>query len=331
MAFSASASARRVPSGSRKSRISPGSRVPANAELPRRLRPTRAPSSSAQSTRASGRGGGSPASIHARSTPIAASTPSAPSSQPPDGTESRCEPSASPGARLPPSSHAQRFPASSRSGSSPISASSSLRKLRASRQVCDHATRRAPSGPPVRRSSSRKSVITRAASIRGASLTSAPLTAEPLAPKRLGEAMGPAAAEREHLQVRIEDLEPAAAQRLVEAGRTRRGEHAVAAERDRVRAEREGIVGTHLHELEAAGPQPRDEPERERIDAGGQEPLADDAEEHVDVDPALGDRLDPNLPSVCSKPGGELVRSRLLGARLAGADQRPPRLEQHHI
>ena len=58
--FSASTSASTTPSASRRSRTAAGSRVPENAELPNRLRPKRAPSSSAQSTSASVRGGRAP-------------------------------------------------------------------------------------------------------------------------------------------------------------------------------------------------------------------------------------------------------------------------------
>ena len=68
----------------------------------------------------SGRGRGAapgPDSAQARRTPSAAITPSAPSSGPPAGTESRWEPSASAGApRSAPGSRAQRFPASSHLG-----------------------------------------------------------------------------------------------------------------------------------------------------------------------------------------------------------------------
>ncbi len=102
--------------------------LPENAELPIRLRPNRAPSSSAQSTSTSGRGGGSPAFDHERSTPSAAITPSAPSSQPPSGTESTWEPQTTASASgSAPSSRAHRLPASSTSGSTSSSASSSLR------------------------------------------------------------------------------------------------------------------------------------------------------------------------------------------------------------
>ena len=70
-----------------------GPACPATAEEPSRLRPKRAPSSSAQSTSATVTGGGSSAAASARSTlQRAPSTPSAPSSQPPEGTASMCEP-----------------------------------------------------------------------------------------------------------------------------------------------------------------------------------------------------------------------------------------------
>ena len=81
--------ARRAPRGStcRRRRVRPstaaGSSVPATAELPNRLRPKRAPSSSAKSTSATERS--APSSAATRSTSRAAITPSAPSSQPPFG------------------------------------------------------------------------------------------------------------------------------------------------------------------------------------------------------------------------------------------------------
>ena len=67
------------------------SRLPATAAEPNKLRPNRAPSSSAQSTSAIVRAGFGP-SHRALITSRPAITPSAPSSQPPLGTESRCEP-----------------------------------------------------------------------------------------------------------------------------------------------------------------------------------------------------------------------------------------------
>ena len=100
---------------------SSGSSVPATAEEPSRLRPKRAPSSSAQSTSVTVQGG-VPASASVRSVSSAAMTPSAPSSQPPFGTESMCEPITTVSGRSP-ARRAQRLPASSTSTSTGSSAS----------------------------------------------------------------------------------------------------------------------------------------------------------------------------------------------------------------
>ena len=66
-------------------------RAAGRGAMPKRLRPKRAPSSSAQSTSVTVHGG-VPAAASERSVSSAAITPSAPSSQPPFGTESMCEP-----------------------------------------------------------------------------------------------------------------------------------------------------------------------------------------------------------------------------------------------
>ena len=116
----ASASASVTPAASVRSRTAAGSSVPANAELPRRLRPKRAPSSSAQSTSATLRAG-EPSD---RSTSTAAITPSAPSSQPPEGTESMWEPTAITSSDAPATS-AHRFPAASTVTSAGTSSTSS--------------------------------------------------------------------------------------------------------------------------------------------------------------------------------------------------------------
>ena len=85
-----SASGRATPSLSFRLRTSSGSSAPAAAPEPKRLRPKRAPSSSAQSTRrnVTGRSCGA----RARMTSRAPTTFRAPSSQPPFGTESMWPP-----------------------------------------------------------------------------------------------------------------------------------------------------------------------------------------------------------------------------------------------
>src|SRR5216110_1686752 len=85
--FSASASTSVVPCRSVSSRTSSTFKLPAAAADPSRLRPNRAPSSSAQSTRVSVTGGVAAAWL--RSASRAVTTPRQPSSQPPLGTESR--------------------------------------------------------------------------------------------------------------------------------------------------------------------------------------------------------------------------------------------------
>ncbi len=66
--------------------------LPESQDDPNRLRPKRAPSSSAKSISVTVHGGVVPVSAIVRSTSSAAMTPSAPSSQPPFGTESMCDP-----------------------------------------------------------------------------------------------------------------------------------------------------------------------------------------------------------------------------------------------
>jgi hypothetical protein len=93
----------------------------------------------------------------ARSTSRAAMTPWAPSSQPPFGTDSTCEPTASAPSRSP-RSVAQRLPASSSSTATlSIAPSRSRRNARARCHSPVQHTRPAPSGSPVSRSSSRRS------------------------------------------------------------------------------------------------------------------------------------------------------------------------------
>ena len=151
----ASASCRRVPLASRRSRTSSGSSVPAAAEEPSRLRPKRAPSSSAQSTSRTVTGGALARLRRARAARRArpsrrgsrrASRPTAPRRGASRRSRSR---SPSPG------SSAQTLPASSRSTVMPSSSSSLPRNhSRAASQSSLQASRRAPSGPPWRSCSS---------------------------------------------------------------------------------------------------------------------------------------------------------------------------------
>ena len=243
--FSARTSASAAPLGVAQARDLVGSSVPAKAELPNRLRPKRAPSSSAQSTSTSGTRRRLARVAQARSTPSAAITPSAPSSQPPAGTESRCEP------------ERQR-----RRGSSlAVEAGPEVAGLvdlgldpELGEQLGEELARRAPlrrpstaaGRRPRRRSaaaSSRRSAITRAASIAGARATS---LSRGVAVERLRQAVGAAAAQREHRQVRVEDLEPQRRAAARSARRPGAGEHPLVAERDRVDAE-----------LNASAPGPR--------------------------------------------------------------------------
>ena len=108
---SASTSGSLPPSLSVRPRSTSMSSVPMHAAEPNRLRLNRAPSSSAQSTSATVTGG-VPSAASDRSSSRPDITPSAPSSQPPLGTLSRCEPTTSMSGRSPRST-AHRLPASS--------------------------------------------------------------------------------------------------------------------------------------------------------------------------------------------------------------------------
>ena len=110
--FSFRASGSAMPWLSLRWRTASGSSVPAAAEEPSRLRPKRAPSSSAQSISFSVTSGVSP--LCPRSTSSAAQRPRQPSSQPPCGTASMCEPTTTIFS-LSPGIVAHRFPATSRS------------------------------------------------------------------------------------------------------------------------------------------------------------------------------------------------------------------------
>src|SRR5215207_2976611 len=275
-----------MPSASRRLRTVAGSRVPENAELPKRLRPNRAPSSSAQSISARVRGGRRPACDQARSTPTAAITPSAPSSQPPSGTESTCEPSASAGSRSP-SITAQRFPAGSRSGSSPISASSSPKNARASRQVSVQHRRCAPSASPVRCLSSRRSATTRPGSIAGAELMQSP-TASACRGANVyasAESVATLAVAPRSPPCRL------AAKGLAQAVRPGAGQHPVVPQRDRVHPQAKRLIARYLQDLEALGLQPGNEAARDELHAHGGELRRQYRHQHVDVNEDPGDGL----------------------------------------
>src|SRR6266478_231393 len=135
--------------------------VPANAEEPSKLRPNRAPSSSAQSTRRTVTGGRprNSAAIR-RSTSRPASSSSAPSSQPPFGTESRCPPSSKDFSDSP-RKVTQLFPAASWCCSTGSSFTFAANHSRAFSQVSVQATRCAPFSSPVSARSSFNSVTVR--------------------------------------------------------------------------------------------------------------------------------------------------------------------------
>ena len=71
--------------------------------------------------------------------------------------------------------------------------------------------------------------------------------------------MRSAAAQREHAQVRIEDLDPSCTELLVEALGVLARERPIVAERDRVDAEGECLRNRHLDDLEPGLAQPADE------------------------------------------------------------------------
>ena len=130
---------------------------------PNRLRPKRAPSSSAQSTTATVTGG-VPSAARARISSTPAITPSAPSSQPPFGTLSRCEPttimSSLVAAQVRPRGCPRRRFRPRPAGSPAIRGTAPGPRAT---PVSMHR-RRLPSGPPVRSSRARRSATTRAGS-----------------------------------------------------------------------------------------------------------------------------------------------------------------------
>ena len=151
--FSRSASTSFTPVLSARCSTSATWRLPAAADEPSRLRPNRAPSSSAQSTTLIVTGGCWLLNIRIASSP--AITPSAPSSHPPLGTESRWLPMMTVRSDAP-LSVAQLLPAASISGVMSSSASLPLNHCRASRHTGPHASRCAPSAFDVSFASSRR-------------------------------------------------------------------------------------------------------------------------------------------------------------------------------
>src|SRR5216683_1076763 len=135
--------------------------VPANAEEPSKLRPNRAPSSSAQSTRRTVTGG-RPLNSEAirRSTSRPASSSNAPSSHPPLGTESRCPPISSAFSDSP-GNVTQLFPAASWCCSTGSSFTFAANHARAFNHTSVQATRCAPFSSAVRARSSFNSATAR--------------------------------------------------------------------------------------------------------------------------------------------------------------------------
>ena len=121
-----------------------------------------APSSSQKLTISSVSAAGCPVSCRVRSTSSAAITPYAPSSRPPAGTVSECDPDSSHGP-LPSRVRPKTLPASSRQAWSPASSMRLASQARAARSAGDPATRstppsgRAPKVARVARSSSSRS------------------------------------------------------------------------------------------------------------------------------------------------------------------------------
>ena len=131
MPHAARPSASVTPLESSRPRTSSVTSLRAQAEDPTRLRPNRAPSSSAQSTNRTPIGGVTPERFSWRTVSSAVISPSAPSSQPPSGTASMCDPTIRNSSRSP-AMGAHKLPASSRSGSRPDSVSFAVSHARAS-------------------------------------------------------------------------------------------------------------------------------------------------------------------------------------------------------
>src|SRR5690606_3517824 len=169
------ASTNATPSLSLRSRSSSGTNVPPAALEPIKLRPNRAPSSSAQSTKRTVTGGLPPyCSLILRIDSGPASTFRQPSSQPPPGTESMCPPMTSSTSDSP-CSVDQTLPAASMCVSRPRASSFWRSQARASSHTSVQATRQAPFSSAVRARRSLSSATVRF----GSSGMSAPLTQRP--------------------------------------------------------------------------------------------------------------------------------------------------------
>ena len=186
----------------------------------------------------------------------------------------------------------------------PISASSSPRNSRAVAPLLGPSRAVAPR--PARRcgrSSSRRSAITRPASIAG------PAISPPVAVQRLPEAVRAAAAQGEHLEVGGEQLEARAAS-IFSFSDARPGarEHPLAAERDRVDAQRPGVLRRDLEDLEAllaeasARARPRGTRCRRRRASRRRTAISTSMWTKTP-----GDRLDPGLPALGLEPAAELL------------------------
>ena len=234
----------------------------------------------------------------------------------PPGTESRWEPTASAGAsRSAPGSRAQRLPASSRSGSIPSSASLRAQQVRARvaspspQQSRCAAVRPAGQLVELAQVGDHAGRVDRRARRRRAQ-------AHALPPQRLREAVGAAAAEREHLEVGVEDRRGRAArscslrrsERRVEITRSSPSEIALTPSPKASATETSRIS-------KPASRSQRDQAGRGGLDADGGELRREDRDEHVDVDEVGRDRLDPHLPAELLEPAAELRARRPASVR----------------
>ena len=312
---------------------SSGTRVPARAELPKRLRPKRAPSSSAKSISTRSRGGVRSArrpgtqqpepGEHAER-PVEASRRRAPNR----GGSRRPGPAHS---RSAPGSRAQRLPASSTSTSStPISA----RRSRSSRRAACHSgvqqTRRAPSGPPV----SVGQVAKVGEHAGGVDRRPGVLpTGQPTRSRRSACARqwAPPPPSVNMLRSGSKTSMPRARSCSLRLFEYSLESARSSPERDRVDAERERLRDRYLEDLEPGLAQPADEAGAGHVDADRRQLRGEDREQHVDVDELARDHLDPDLPAELLHPGGELLGGGRLGSLLAVADHHPPGLDDDHV
>ena len=165
MSFSSSASGSVMPSASLRWRTASGSSVPAAADEPSRLRPKRAPSSSAQSISFSVTFGRLALVAAQHLERRAARRGSRRASR--RAGRRRCASRPRRSCRVSPGIVAHRFPATSRSTVASVSSSLPSSHSRALRQSSLHASRRAPSGPPVSSASSCRSLSGRSQSKSG--------------------------------------------------------------------------------------------------------------------------------------------------------------------